>query len=335
MKLATIFMLSFLVVCLIVSFVFGGYFSYEYNKNLKEEVHENLRNIVEIHSHELDGFLTEQKEKIMIIANLNLLEHNFKSINMGSKEDLDELNHELKEILNNNNNFEEIDVLNNNGIVIAATNLESIGKREFRDVEFLEGKSEAHISEVHYSDVLKKLVIDVSSNVFVDETKERLGIIVAVITLDELAELTSSRIGLDETGEVYIIDRDKHLITPSSFLRGSGVLVQKVDTENVGDCFDENVEGHFTRTEPVISFIDYQGEEAIGSHLEILEADWCLIAEMNNEEAIGIPQKEFIKNQIMISIFFLIFFTLMGFFVGRFLDKKYILKERRGKRNET
>ena len=333
MKFSHLLMINFLIVGLVVALVLVGYSSYHHTKDLTEKVHENLRNIIEIRSHEIDGFLTEQKEKVMIIANLNLLEHNFKSINMGSKEDLDELNHELKEILNNNNNFEEIDVLNNNGIVIAATNLESIGKREFRDVEFLEDKSEAHISEVHYSDVLKKLVIDVSANVLVDETKERLGIIVAVITLEELSELTTNKIGLGETGEVYVINRDKLLITPSKFLRGEdgGVLVQKVDTENVGDCFDKNVEGHYTRTEPVVSFIDYQGEEAIGSHLEILEADWCLIAEMNNEEAIDIPLKKFIARQIIVSLIIILIMTFLGFFVGRYFDKRYSLKKKRGK----
>lgn len=277
--------------------------------------------------------MEEQKEKIVFIANLNTLEHNFEKINIkNSKEDLDNLNHQLNEILGKTNNFEEILILNNEGFVIAATNLESIGRSEFRDVEFLEGKSGAQISEIHYSDVLKKLVIDVSVNVFTDETEEKLGIVVAEIALEELAEITTSKFGLGETEEVFIVNEEKYLLTPSRFLRGEnkGILTQIVDTEGVRNCLkmvDMNTKEHKDH-EPVSSFLDYRAEKVIGSHFEILEADWCLIAEINEEEALGIPHKQFLKNQAIVSALLVATVTLSGFAVGMFLDKRYTLKNR-------
>ena len=333
MKLSIIFMISFFVISLVISLIFSSYSVYTYNKVLTEKVFDNLRNILDIYSHELDNFLAEQKEKVMIIANLNLLEHNFKNIDMGSKEDLDNLNHELNEILKNNNNFEELDILNNEGIVIAATNLESIGKREFRDVEFLEGKSGAHISEVHYSDVLGKLVIDISTNVLVDETEERLGITVAVITLEELSKLTDKKIGVGETGDVYFINKDKLLITPSRFLKGEsgGVLVQKVDTKNSRNCFSMKEKGVHEGHKPLTFFLDYRGEEVIGTHEHIIELDWCLLVEMSEEEALEIPQKQFVKNLIIISVIIVSILTLAGFLVGRFIDKRVKFSRRRKK----
>ena len=157
-----------------------------------------------------------------MMADMVFIEESLSEINLEpSEKDLDNLVEELNEIYETNENeFDEIFILNLQGEVIASTNSEYIGKEELRDVEFLVAKTGAYINKIHYSEIVERLVIDISSVIISDTTKNVSGVMVAVMALERLGEITTARSELSGIGETYIIDNEGYMITPSIFLKG-------------------------------------------------------------------------------------------------------------------
>ena len=64
------------------------------------------------------------------------------------------------------------------------------------------------------------------------------------------------------------------------------------------------------------------GDMVFGSHSHISKLNWCLIAEIYKEEAIDIPLRDILKRDIFISLVGVFVLTLVGFFIGSYLNKK-------------
>jgi len=352
MKVSTVLVIVFFLFALIAGI---GATSYYYTQSvdvIEEEVYDHLKTAVHSRAHHVETFLEEQKEKILMAADMDFPEESMKKEALKfSGQELDNVVEELEEILEINDDFEDILILNLPGDIVASTNPEHIGKRNFEDVEFLINRTGAHITEIHYSDILKKLVIEFSANMIDDDTKEIVGVVVAVMALDELAEITTREDGLGETGEVYLIDKEGRMITPSRFLENE-ILVQKVDTINSRNCLEgvsrhlglheeeqehaheeeeheeeEHEEEEHIGHEAVEVFLDYRGEKVLGTHLYIPEVNWCLLAEMDEAEILGKQRELFQKVALTIIIVLTVFAILSGFIIGRQIDKVVVFKK--------
>ena len=110
------------------------------------------------------------------------------------------------------------------------------------------------------------------------------------------------------------------------------VLKWRVDSDNSRDCFEARddlnfIEGEHHGHEAVRIFLDYTGKKAIGAHVYIPEMEWCLLAEISEEEVLGKQRAVFQRVALSIIIVVVIVVGLIGFFVGRFIDKIVVLKK--------
>jgi hypothetical protein len=155
-----------------------------------------------------------------------------------------------------------------------------------------------------------------------------LGFIGLIDGMDEIFKITEDIKNLRETGEVYLVNQRGLLISP---LRNKDldIIIQSVDTENSKNCFDETFPGHFERDESISSFLNYGGEEVFGTHREIYKTDWCLLIEVEKGEVIDVFLRENIKRNLLIIIPAILILTLVGFFIGKYFDKKGKRKIRR------
>lgn len=169
----------------------------------------------------------------------------------------------------------------------------------------------------HYEDVYPK--ISVMAPVY--EGDNLLGYIGLIDEADKVFEITEDTENLGETGKTYLINDEKLLISPS---RNSDfdIMIQSVDTENTQNCFNKTFPGHAQGEEPVAPFLDYLGEEVLGTHREISETDWCLLVEIGKEEALNAPLEEYVKKNVFFSLIGVFIFTVIGFFTGKSLDKR-------------
>lgn len=172
-------------------------------------------------------------------------------------------------------------ITNMQGRVVASTDEKLIGM-DMSDCEEFEhgvhcGYGVACVSKPHYSPHLDANGLFVSSAVLDIIGVKTIGVLVNVYNLDCLGEVTASRAGIGETGEVYLVNRDKLMITASRFIKHAPLKLT-VDTQPVRAFLEDN-------KEITGIYRDYKDVSVAGVSMIIPEYDWVLLAEVHESEA--------------------------------------------------
>lgn len=172
-------------------------------------------------------------------------------------------------------------VLNLDGKVVAATDDEFIGV-DMSDHEVFtrsvdKGYGKTHIVQPEYFPFLEKQCIPVSAPIVSMKGADTIGVITCIYNLAVLNSLTTNRTGMGETGEVYLINRNKKMLTESRFTE-SAPLQQVVDTVPVLNMIEEG-------KETAGIYPDYRRVPVLGVSKYLPEYDWLLLAEMDASEA--------------------------------------------------
>lgn len=167
------------------------------------------------------------------------------------------------------------------GRVISSTNERLTGKDLSDHAVFAEGiqkkYGDAAIGQPHYSTDMGMNCVFVSAPVISKQGYKTIGTIINIYSLAALDEITADRVGMGKTGEVYIVNRDRVMLTESRFI-GNAPLRQVVDTEPV-----QKIAGD--RKEMVGIYPDYRKVLVVGASMEIREYGWTLLAEIDKAEA--------------------------------------------------
>ena len=186
-----------------------------------------------------------------------------------------------------------IHIIDKNGIVTASSKEMEIGRDKTKDTYFLNAKKDEFIKDAYTSSIGEN-VIAFSAPVFNKNKTVFLGVVVTRITTETLNKITTDPTGLGETGEIYLINKDSYMITPSRFKKDTTFLKQKVDTENAEHCFehakehqheDEHNKEEYIGHEAVTVFKNYMNTQVMGTHIYIKDMNWCLLAEISEQEA--------------------------------------------------
>jgi len=108
---------------------------------------------------------------------------------------------------------------------------------------------------------------------------EMIGVLIVRIPVDQINAITTIKEGLGETGEIYVLGRDKLMRSDSRFLREDAVLRIKADTAAVRGAL-EGVSGY--RKE----LIDYRGLPVSIAYgpARIEGLDWVIMAKKDLNE---------------------------------------------------
>jgi signal transduction histidine kinase len=186
-------------------------------------------------------------------------------------------------------NIISIFVIDLTGKIIGSTELGLIGKDVSGKGYFLETiKHGSFISDLHKSPGVKQGMFEVAKLLTGKEEQGPIGMIVNRYSGDSLKKVTLSGIEkelgqvkqlseLGKTIEVYIVNRDKLMITESRFIEDS-VLKQVVDTEGVRAAFDNG-------TGMVGIYPNYRGVLILGASKYLEEMGWVVLAEKDVSEA--------------------------------------------------
>lgn len=212
------------------------------------------------------------------------------------------------------------------GNVISSTDIGQIGENISNEEYFLESiKRGSSVSSLCYSPEYGINTFEVARLLLgLDTTKEQnpIGIIVNRYNGDIIGKITRSGIagesgmvkqlkGMEETGEVYIVNRDKLMITESRFIKDA-VLKQVVDTEGVNTAFD-NGNGM------VGIYNDYRGVPTLGVSRYIEGMDWVVLAEKDVSEAFA-PIVHLRNMFIVIGVIGVIMITGVSFFLAGWIS---------------
>lgn len=127
-----------------------------------------------------------------------------------------------------------------------------------------------------------------------EETGQPLGILVATLALAHtLNPIILDTTGLGSTGQAYLIDTAKVMLTPSRFMNHPPALTHTMDSEGIRAAL------RGTRGTSV--YEGFEGQQVMGAWEYMPEQNWALIAEMDADEAFA-PLTTLRKNAIIVAL---------------------------------
>jgi len=322
MKVSTILTIILFLVVLFGSIGGTGYYYTQCNNAMTAQVFEHLESVAQSRASHVKTFLNNEKT---LAQELSLIDKVEKALLNPSNENIVAIEQRLQKTVDLIDEVFHINIVDKSGIIIAGTDANALGIDKSKDSRWAKlNNGEIAISDVKFPIEGGNPVLSVASPV--NSNNEVIGFVFVRREINKsLFCLLFDKTGMGETGETYLVNKEGYAITPLLFVEDA-VLEWKVDTINSRNClehFEEEAEEH----EEIQIFLDYRGKKVIGSHMPIYEMQWCLLAEINEEEVLGKQRTIFQKVALIIIIVITIIVTLIGFFVGKFIDKRVVLKK--------
>ena len=340
MKLKSIVIMGVGIVILI-NIIGTTFFYISFVNLLEEQVADHLNLAAESRVNHIETFLEGKKGRAIDFASDGFIITSLTALEIGEG-DSERIKSNLSRyiLLNKiptDKDIYGIEVLNSQGIIVSHSGeeeTEEVHKEEnkFLKTVFSLGKEGIFVSDIFYDKEFERNAYVVAAPIHTGG--EFLGVVIIKMGLETLAEITTDRTGLGETGEIYILNRNGLLITPSRFLGGNaGILTQEVDTENSRECF-EDIEEYFNpeleeveeHEDELLTYKDYRGEKVLGVHSYIPENDWCLLAQIDKSEVLGQAKITLLVISIVIILITSILVSLIAVFIGKIFERR---KERR------
>ena len=284
---------------------------------LEEQMIDHLASIAEIRARYVDSILSEYRQ-ITVLASTGSSYINLVSGKEEMEDAIEAVNRRISAVLFSYDVISRIRVLDRNGIVMASSHSD-IGNDLSGDSLFMNvTDGGVYTGELHFSRFTGNPVLSISAPIY--KSGEFRGAI--VINFDADKELFSSitdRTGQGETGEVYVIDRNGLMLTPSLYI-DNAVLHVEVDLETTGGIAETcRLEGG--EHESVAVFTNnYMGKDVISIHSHVSDIDCILIAEISVEEAFA-PVDRLTRSMLIVMAGVLVLGLLLSVAVSSSLAK--------------
>ncbi len=253
---------------------------------LKFEIIEKLKAVAESRERHIQSTLEKVKVRTVDFSSDGFIRNGFERIVHGrdSKQDVViRLNAYLKKnkLSLYSDRLLAIILVDKVGKVVSSTNEKFMGKDFSGQDVFVQGipkgYGETCVGQPHYSPDLDENCIFISAPIISKHGTKTLGVIINAYNLITLNEITTNRVGMGATGEVYLVNRDKTMLTESRFI-DNAPLKQPVDTEPVRKIVESG-------KKMVDIYLNYLGKIVVGTSISLPEYNWLLFAETNETEA--------------------------------------------------
>src|SRR6056297_771382 len=230
------FTFVFVFIVLVTNISGSLFFTYFLNDFMFSQLAQRLKIVAEDRGERADYFLDEQKYKIEYFSRTDRLKKRLSPATT-TEERMQDSSLLEENLLKDEffKYFDEIFVLNKRGSVIDSTDPRDMGADRADQDYFLKGKKGTHIQYFYLPSVYKNGFLAISSPLR-NSRGELLAVLVGKIDMKKIFEIMKDKSGLGETGEAYLVDQGKRIITPSRFEEGL-VSKKKIDTPNVHNCF--------------------------------------------------------------------------------------------------
>ena len=155
------------------------------------------------------------------------------ALKTGNTELLSEIFEKTRQITGGENGYQNFKLVSSDGKIIYAQDSALIGTDYSNDRFFQIGLQESY-REYTQDNGSRIAVVSIPVS---DSNGERIGVLIANTGVPTLDKIVLDRDGLGETGETYLVNFDKTMISPSRFTEGLE-FKQKVDTLPVKECIE-------------------------------------------------------------------------------------------------
>lgn len=269
-----------------VSVLIAGGVSFFLTKELIEaKLEDQLSSTAVSKADRFNDFITEQVEDLQGLADSLFLRTEFKGMRTAGKSIDQYLLHERKintffsTRMEEQKGFSEFSILDLNGIVVASTNANAISKSKEEEEYFKYGKKTVFVQSFYFDKELREPTVTIATPLR-DEEYTVIGVLAGRVNLDEVSKLMQQRLGLGETGETYLVDKQRFAVTDLRKIKDAA-LKTRMNSSIVKECFKKRNE----RPVLVEDFKDYHKDSATGVYVYISEREVCLIAKEDQQEA--------------------------------------------------
>lgn len=291
MKIKTTISVAVLSTSIVLMAAAAGVFYYFSVNQMKKEVFNQLKTATISRADHIITFLDAMKGRMVDFSSDGYIKNCLSAL--GGNEQIncaagDLTAHLIQNKLPAVEGLAEVFTVNLEGRIVASTQKKRIGVDATGDPSYSYGKKGPFIKDLYFSKTMGQNLLTVSAPVI--RENELVGVVGGKIRPQKLYEILLHRSGLGETGEIYLVNKDGYMISPSSRFGESVILKQRVDTVNVprhlvGRDFTMGG-GEGVEKTPQI-FKNYRGVSVLGTHAAIPEMRWGLLAEVEVKEALG------------------------------------------------
>jgi len=291
----------------------------------EDQVYKHLLTAAESRASHVRMILTMYGDSVRMMAAGNV----FRDVvdrNKNRTQMLTKVNRRIKSIIESRNEISRIRILDKHGMVIASSHAD-VGLNKSNNDIFIEGRKGVWFGNPHISLFTGNIVITTACPIFVNN--ELSGVFVINHDMEkELFKITTDRTGMGKTGEIYLVNKDGYMITPSRFVDDT-FLKQKINTENTRDISTRiRIFGKQETKERRVLSRNYSGVDIIGVYVHMPEMNWTLVTEMTEEEAFA-PVVRLTQKMLSIFLFLFVVGIMASIVISRAITKP-IVKLRSG-----
>ncbi len=265
MRLRTKTTLALLFFVIFVFFVLFFVFQNNVKNLLEEQIGKEISTTIQSRGHHIESLLLQYKDITGMLAITNQFQDAVNE-NIEYKKRIKNVNKRIEKIIKSTLDIEKVRVINKEGQVIAS-NHEDTGLDLSSDELFLRARNDIYVQDLHISRFTGHPVLSFSAPIIL---KGRFsGVLVFDVVSDEIIKIVQDRIGLGETGEIYLVNQNNLMITPSGFLPDA-LFKQRVDIQ--------------LEEKPQV-YKSYRGKKVLGTYYFIKDMKWFLLGEIDINEA--------------------------------------------------
>ncbi len=172
---------------------------------------------------------------------------------------------------------------------------------------FLEASDKTCVMDTRLEELTQDTVLAVAAPYYTGE--EMAGVFVMLGAEAELARIASDLTGMGDTGEVYVVNKDGYMITPSRIYEGD---YQDIKVDLKGKEIDP------AAPMDVFLYKNYLGVDVIGVHNQMPETGWTVIAEISTSEAYA-PISNLTHTMLYVLGGILVWGILLAFLMSRMI----------------
>jgi len=291
----------------IVPFSIIGYYTYTLSaESMEDHAIAHLTSVAQTRADYIDTWLAEQKGAARIVAGTSAVAHNLevmRTTHPSSKEYLQarDLIGEFGDIVKaESGDFEEVFVLDAEGIIVASTNGEIIGDDKSSRGYYRVGLNETYITDVYESSTLHRPTILVSTPLIIDN--RTVGVTVGRININTIHRTIRDRNGLGDTVNIFLTDRYGNLVSSSGDISATPPVTRHDASQDRSGVYDRN------------------GREVIGAQVWIPDPGWFLIVEQGHDEVLS-ALHTLLERAIAVTFGVIILISIFSIFVAKRIVK--------------
>jgi len=324
LKIRTKIILPILLTAVIVLSA-ATFYSYSFNvKSIETAVSAHLETAAYTRAYHVETVLKMYEQRARMLTSKTWLRKHLKSyLETGDEEYKIKIEQILADTQTENPKFLHISIINLGGQIIISTNKNLVGKDISNRDFFINGRKDYTISDYHYSEHEDNSRLHIAGPLILDG--EFLGVVAVASDGKTVESAVAEYSGLGETGEIYLINKEGYMITPSRF-REDTFLKEKIDTLQANLCIEEHVLGEFESgmEEPLKIYLDYRETKVLGVHHFISKMNWCLLAEIDESEALA-ATKDLLWFSIIRILIVLFIFFVVTYLLARTISKPIVV----------